>query len=228
MITKTSLALAALVAGVSAQAQDAKSDLSVTVDVTYVSDYLFRGAKLGDASVQPSVEAAYGDFYAGAWHSSEVSHSDGATETDLYAGYGFAINETFSLDAGVTRYTYDGGSDLDSTEVYVGVSADVLLSPSAYYYYDFDYETYTIEGSIGHSFPIDAIKASLDLSAKVGHVGAPGDDRTYYVGGAAVPFKLSDTATLTVGVDYVVNDGDNLIDGDEDGIVGKAGISIGF
>ncbi len=228
MIKKTSLALAALVAGVSAQAQDAKSDLSVTVDVTYVSDYLFRGAKLGDASVQPSVEAAYGDFYAGAWHSSEVSHSDGATETDLYAGYGFAINETFSLDAGVTRYTYDGGSDLDSTEVYVGVSADVLLSPSAYYYYDFDYETYTIEGSIGHSFPIDAIKASLDLSAKVGHVGAPGDDRTYYVGGAAVPFKLSDTATLTVGVDYVVNDGDNLIDGDEDGIVGKAGISIGF
>ena len=228
MIKKTSLALAALVAGVSAQAQDAKSDLSVTVDVTYVSDYLFRGAKLGDASVQPSVEAAYGDFYAGAWHSSEVSHSDGATETDLYAGYGFAINETFSLDAGVTRYTYDGGSDLDSTEVYVGVSADVLLSPSAYYYYDFDYETYTIEGSIGHSFPIDAIKASLDLSAKVGHVGAPGDDRTYSVGGAAVPFKLSDTATLTVGVDYVVNDGDNLIDGDEDGIVGKAGISIGF
>ena len=229
MIKKTALALAAISAGVSAQAQEAaKSDLSVTVDVTYVSDYIFRGAKLGDASVQPSIEAAYGDFYAGAWHSSEVSHSDGATETDLYAGYGFAINETFSLDAGVTRYTYDGGSDLDSTEVYVGVSADVLLSPSAYYYYDFDNETYTVEGSIGHSFPVDAINASLDLSAKIGHVGAPGDDRTYYVGGAAVPFKLSDTATLTVGVDYVVNDGDDLIDGDEDGVVGKAGISIGF
>jgi hypothetical protein len=31
-----------------------------------------------------------------------------------------------------------------------------------------------------------------------------------------------------VGVDYVVNDGDDLIDGDEDGVVGKAGISIGF
>jgi uncharacterized protein (TIGR02001 family) len=228
MIKKTALALAAISAGVSAQAQDAANDLSVTVDVTYVSDYIFRGAKLGDASVQPSIEAAYGDFYAGAWHSSEVSHSDGATETDLYAGYGFAINETLSLDAGVTRYTYDGGSDLDSTEVYVGVSADVLLSPSAYYYYDFDYETYTVEGSIGHSFAVDAVKASLDLSAKVGHVGAPGDDRTYYVAGAAVPFKLSDTATLTVGVDYVINDGDELIDGDEDGIVGKAGISIGF
>jgi conserved hypothetical protein, proteobacterial len=230
MIKKTALAIAAVAAGVSAQAQDeaAKSDLSVTVDVTYVSDYVFRGEKLADASIQPSVEATYGDFYAGAWHSSELSHNDGDTETDLYAGYGLKINDTFSVDFGVTRYTYSGGSQDDSTEVYVGVSANVLLTPSVYYYYDFDNETYTIEGSVGYSLPIDAINASLDLSGKVGHVGAPGDDRTYFVVGAAVPYKLSDTATLTAGVDYIVNDGDRLIDNDEDGLVGKVGISIGF
>lgn len=230
MIKKTALALAALVAGVSAQAQEAaKSDLSVTVDVTYVSDYVFRGAKLADASIQPSVEAAYGDFYAGAWHTSELSSNTvNSTETDLYAGYGFALNDVVSFDVGVTRYTYEGGSDSDTTEAFVGAAFDVLLSPSVYYYYDFDLEVYTIEASVGYSLPVDAIKASLDLSGKVGHVGAPGNDRTYFVAGAAVPFKLSETATFTVGVDYIVNDGDELIDGDEDGIVGKAGISIGF
>lgn len=239
MIKKTALALAALVAGVSAQAQDAAAEasaLSVTVDITYVSDYVFRGAKLADASVQPSVEAAYGDFYAGAWHTSELSHNDGDTETDLYAGYGFAVTDIISLDAGVTRYTYDGGSGDDSTEVFVGAAADVLLSPSLYAYYDFDYENFTVEASVGYSFPIDAIKASLDLSGKVGYVDLDTpvgsiDDYTYFVAGVAIPFALSETATLTVGGEYIYNTEDTLAgfnSGDDDILVGKVGISIGF
>ena len=95
MIKQSALALAVLAGGVSAQAQEA-SALSVTVDVTYVSDYVFRGVQLAGASVQPSVEASYGDFYAGIWHSNAVSGTNAGfdSETDLYAGYGFAINET--------------------------------------------------------------------------------------------------------------------------------------
>lgn len=233
MIKQTTLALAVLTGGAfTAQAQEAEaSALSVTVDVTYVSDYVFRGGKLGGASIQPSVEAAYGDFYAGVWHTSELSNTTAnATETDLYAGYGFAVTDIISLDAGVTRYTYEGGSGDDTTEVYVGLSADVLLSPSVYYYYDFDLETYVIEGSVGYSLPVDAISASVDFSGAVGHVGAPGDDRTYFSVGASVPYSLSETATLTVGVDYVYSDSETLanIDGDSDGIVAYAGISIGF
>ena len=144
MIKKTALALASLVAGVSAQAQDAAvssegSALSVTVDVTYVSDYVFRGAKLAGASIQPSVEASYGNLYAGAWNSSSIS-DESVSEIDFYAGYGFDLTEKLSLDAGVTAYTYDGGSADDSIEAYVGASLDVLLTPSLYYYYDFDYE----------------------------------------------------------------------------------------
>ena len=240
MIKKTALALAALVAGVSAQAQEG-SALSVTVDVTYVSDYVFRGTKLGDASVQPSVEAAYGDFYAGIWHTSELSHNDGLTETDLYAGYGFDLNDQVSLDAGVTQYTYDGGSSDDSTEAFVGASADVLLTPSVYFYYDFDYENFTVEASVGYSIPLEVIKASLDLSGKVGYVDlgdedpreALEDNYTYFVAGAAIPFKLSETATFTVGVDYVYNTEDDIslissADTHHDIWVGKAGISIGF
>lgn len=240
MIKQTALAVAAIAAGASAQAAEAaKSDLSVTVDVTYVSDYVFRGVQLGDASIQPSVEATYADFYAGAWHTSELSHNDGGTETDLYAGYGYKLNDKVSFDAGVTRYTYNGGSNGDTTEAYVGVKGNVLLSPSLYFYHDFDLETNTVEASVGYSLPIDAIKASLDLSAKLGNVSAPGEDYTYAVVGAAVPYKLSETATLTAGVDYIINDSDNMGisgasgsqtfgNGDGDIIVGKVGISIGF
>lgn len=240
MIKKTALALAAVMAGVSAQAQDAAAEgsaLSVTVDVTYVSDYVFRGVQLANASVQPSVEAAYGDFYAGIWHTDGLSDASSA-ETDLYAGYGFAVTDIISIDAGVTQYVYSGGSGNDSTEVYVGATADVLLSPSLYAYYDFDYENVTLEASIGYSIPVDAINASIDLSAKVGYVDldqaiGTEDNYTYYVVGASVPYALSETATLTVGVDYVYNSEDAVASSvvasaDEDAVVGKVGISIGF
>jgi uncharacterized protein (TIGR02001 family) len=227
MIKKSILALAALTAGVSAQAQEA-SALSVTVDVTYVSDYIFRGAQLGQASLQPSVEASYGDFYAGAWASNPLSNDSDLSEVDLYAGYGFAINETLSLDVGVTRYTYEGGSDGDTTEAYVGLSADVLLSPSVYYYYDFDLEQSAYIGSIGYSLPVDAINSSLDFSASLGYIQIPSNDYTYGSVGVSIPYALSETATLTVGVEYIYNDTDAFFDGDNDGIVGSAGISIGF
>lgn len=235
MIKQTALALAALVGGVSAQAQEA-SALSVTVDVTYVSDYVFRGTQLDNASIQPSIEASYGDFYAGVWHSNALSNTGAAgSETDLYAGYGFQINDTFALDAGVTRYTYEGGGSGDTTEVYVGVSADVLLSPSLYYYHDFDNETNAYIASIGYSLPIDAINTSLDFSASYGYVvsGGNGNDYTYGSVGVSVPYALSETATLTAGVEYVRNDTRALgsINGaqtDRDAVVFSAGLSIGF
>ncbi len=227
MIKNTALALAAISAGVAAQAEEANA-LSVTVDVSYVSDYVFRGDKLADASIQPSIEAAYGNAYAGVWYSDAISNKATDSEADLYAGYGFALTETLSLDVGATRYTYNGGSNLDTTESFVKLSADVVLTPTLAYYYDFDLEVSTYEASIGYSLPVDAINSSLDFSGVVGSVQAPGEDRTYGSVGVAVPYALSETATLTVGADYIVNDGGDLIDGDEDGIVGKVGLSIGF
>jgi len=228
MIKQTTLALAALVAGSSVQAQEA-SALSVTVDVSYVTDYVFRGAQLGNASIQPSVEAAYGDFYAGVWASNPISNDDDLSEVDLYAGYGLAVTDMLSVDFGVTRYTYEGGSGDDSTEVYVGLAADMMLSPSLYYYHDFDYEVNSVILSVGHSLPVDAINASLDFAASVGYINrVDADDYTYASVGVAIPYALSETATLTVGVEYIYNDTDAFFNGDNDGIVGKAGISIGF
>jgi len=227
MIKQSALALAALVGGVSAQAQEATA-LSVTVDVSYVSDYVFRGYQLGDASIQPSVEATYGDFYAGVWSSNPVSNDADYSELDFYTGYGYSINETFDLDVGVTRYVYEGGSDGDTTEAYIGVSADVTLSPSLYYYHDFDLEISSYIASVGHSLPFDAINSSLDFAASYGYIQIPSNDYTYASVGVSVPYALSETATLTAGVEYIYSDTNTFRNGGHDGIVGKLGLSIGF
>lgn len=230
MIKQSILALAALSVGVSAQAQEA-SALSVTVDVTYVSDYAFRGVKLAGASIQPSVEATYGDFYAGVWHSNSISGTNAGfdSETDFYVGYGFAVNDVITLDGGVTRYTYSGGSSGDTTEVYIGASFDVLLSPSVYYYHDFDLEYSSYVASLGYSLPVDAISASLDFSASYGWIQRPGDDYSYASVGVSIPYALSETATLTLGAEYIYNDTSRGYNGNgRDGVVGSAGISIGF
>ncbi|MFH1497730.1 MAG: TorF family putative porin [Verrucomicrobiota bacterium] len=233
---KTAIVLAALVAGSVAQAQESTgSSLSVSLDTTFVSDYVFRGASLGNASIQPSIEASYGDLYAGLWFSNNLNNTAGdPTETDLYVGYGFALTDTISLDVGVTRYIYDGGNGADETEVYAGASFDVLLSPSVYYYYNLDTETSAYIGSIGYSLPVEAIGTSLDFTGTYGYIQNTGlvvgsEDYTYGSVGVSVPYALSDTATLTVGVEYIVSDSDTLrTESQDDIIVGSVGVSIGF
>jgi uncharacterized protein (TIGR02001 family) len=228
---KTILALAVLTAGVSVNAQEStKSSLAVTLDTTYVSEYIFRGLKSSEASIQPSVEASYGDFYAGVWHSDAISSAANPvfdSETDVYAGYNVAINDTFSADVGVTRYTYSGGSNIDTTEVFGGIKAAVLLSPSVYYYYDFDQEISSYIGSVGYSLPVTQVGVSVDLSATLGYVQKPGfnQDYTYWGVGAAVPYKLSETATLTGAVNYTSVD-DRAIEQDQ--VVFSVGLAIGF
>jgi hypothetical protein len=158
----------------------------------------------------------------------------------LNAGYGYKLSDSIKLDLGVTRYLYEGQSAIDSTELYVGASVDTLLKPSFYAYYDFDRVTAgvaTYTASIGHSVALSVIGSSLDLSALVGFVNAYDDEEYVYgVISAAIPYKLSENATLTVGVDYIANDDDNnvfaargyTLDNGNDEVVYKVGLAIGF
>lgn len=243
MIKKTLLALAVLTAGVSAQAQTAvaaqSSALSVTADISYVSEYVFRGVSFAGDSIQPSVKATYGDFYASVWNSDDLNSGlQSFNETILTAGYGYKLSDSIKLDVGVIRYLYDGQSDFDSTELYVGASVDTILKPSFYAYYNNEIEesgvaTYT--ASIGHSIALSVIGSSLDLSALVGFVNAyDNEEYVYGVISAAVPYKLNENATLTFGVAYVANDDDSLgggvttLDNGNNEVVYKVGLAIGF
>ncbi len=229
---KTILALATLAAGLSSSAAEGQSNqLAVSLDATYVSTYVFRGLETAGASIQPSLEANYRDFYAGVWYSDDFA-GQVASETDLYAGYNFALTETFSADVGLTRYLYERQIG-DSTEAFVGLKANVLLSPSLYSYYDLDNESTTYIASIGHSVPVAKLGLQVDLSALVGLVqrtnGAA--DYNYWGVGAAIPYQLSENAKLTAAVNYTnVGDAEPTggISSEQDQVVYSLGVAIGF
>ena len=97
-------------------------------NVTYATDYRFRGISQGDRS-----QAIQGGFdielenglYFGTWASNVAAWSGGTIETDYYGGFAGDISDNASYDIGVLYYGYpedDASPDLDYVEVYGSVS----------------------------------------------------------------------------------------------------------
>lgn len=211
---KLTLLLATLLTGASLSAQDpapAASSYSVTVDFPYTTKYVFRGYELAKGAFQPSVKVTSGDFYAGVWMSAPVDRGY-ELEVDYYAGYGFKLAEGWALDVGLTAYSYpgldtSGGADKTTFEGYVGVNGTLgIFSSGTYAYYDFTLKAFTIQEALGYSITLDD-KTAINLLATIGHVSPDaGSGYTYYGFGATVPYKLTDKATITAGVQYADHD----------------------
>lgn len=236
---KTITLCAALLAGgtcVWAQDNAAAVDepaYAVTVDFPFVSKYVFRGVKLSRESLQPSVEIASGDFYAGLWNNTPLRNEhdgDASKEVDLYAGYTPSITENLKADIGVTYYAYpsiaDGLND-DSVEAFVGLNWSVgNFTPAGYLYRDLDLDVWTFQASIGYSIPLTSWGTSLDLNATIGGVSPDhGEEYGYYSAGVNLPVKLSDVVKLNFGLTYTEND---LDDGEDPGLWGTVGITASF
>ncbi len=219
------LALAALAStGVS------RADYSLSSDLTYASEYIFRGVQLGDTTLHPSLELTQGDFYLGMWAAlpiDQVESKGWTNEFDFYLGYTKELSDKASLDLGVTYYYYPDGNVDESTEAYLGLTFDVAgFTPAVYSYYDFDLEVLTLQGSIGYSIPMAGAGTSVDLSATYGYVDPDiGDSYAYYGASAQVPYKLNDNATLTFGVHYTSHDRNF---GEDNWLYYTAGVTIGF
>lgn len=228
---KSVLIIAALMAGLSLRAEEAKSSYSLTLDFPYTTKYVFRGVELARQSFQPSVELGVGNFTAGLWTNQPiVDNTD--NEIDLYAGYSASLSDKWSLDVGGCLYYYpelDASSGADNTtfEPYVGITGSVGdVSPGLYVYYDLTLEVLTVEGQLGYSVALEPAGASLDFSLNLGRVDPKaGSGYTYYSIGASVPFKLSESGTLTLGINYAHN---NISGIDNSAFYGTAGVTIGF
>ncbi len=221
------LLLAAVITGGSLSAQE-ESSYSITVDFPYVSDYVFRGVKYADDSIQPSIEFAAGDFYAGMWTSQPVTGNI-ANEFDFYLGYGVALNDTWALDFGFCYYYYpETPSGDEQFEPYVGIAGDLGsgLSASAYYYYETEFEASTFQVGLGYSFEVSDT-SSFDVAGDFGFVGFDGGgDYSYWSLSGTYNLALNDTAGTYVGVVYADND----IGGgaDDSFFYFTAGMSLGF
>ena len=226
---KTTEIVAAILAGAAfASAQE----LSVSASVGYESDYVFRGIALAEDYFAPSVDVTYGDLYLGLW-AALPTDSEYDNEVDFYAGYGFEVSELVSADVGFTYYTYpdaaDGifDSDVNTFEMYTGVSFEVPLSPSLYVFYDFDLKAWTVEASAGHTWEVSE-STSLEAAGFVGYVKADGYESYNYFGASITySLELSENASWSVGLNYYELEED-MIDGDNDKITIASSFSFGF
>ncbi|RVQ66494.1 hypothetical protein EKN06_10770 [Croceicoccus ponticola] len=112
-----------------AMAQD--SDLTVSANVAYTTDYRFRGVSLsgGDFALQGGMDVAHASgFYVGTWASSlEEDGGYGSTEVDIYGGWSGALTESLSVDVGLLYYLYPDApdGDYDYLEPYASVTGAV-------------------------------------------------------------------------------------------------------
>lgn len=193
-----------------AQAQDA--EISVSTGVDYVTEYVFRGFSLAGAAVQPYAEASVGNFTVGGWFSTAIGEDSvfAGDEFDLYAGYSVPLDSSISLDLGATYYHFpQGGSFFETDDGNAGsyeVSAsvgfgEVPLAPSVTAYYDFTFESFTVEGSVGHSLAIGESQ-SLDLGATAGLVDVDGGSYEWVTLSASVGHSFTDDVSAYIGGNY--------------------------
>jgi len=238
-----SLAIASVAAGLSAQETGSSlTDLSITGTFDFETEYVFRGVQLAPQSFQPSVEFGFpvlgGDLYTGIWTNQPIA-TDGVNtqanivgnEIDFYGGFAYPVTDMFTADIGFTYYWYPEattGNIGQTREIYVGVSADVLLSPAIYFYYDFDLQQTVLEFSIGYSFDlgeyVGAEGISIDVGAYYGWLSSEdtnplgaGDQKNGYgyVGATAdLVYAFSENVSASVGVRWAYNnDGDGAVPG---------------
>jgi uncharacterized protein (TIGR02001 family) len=183
----------------------------VTADFPYVSKYVFRGLPLAGASFQPSIRLAAGGNYAGVWLNQPFG---GRTdpELDFNAGHNFPLAGGWTLDAGMTAYYFPqadskAGSPRQTFEGYLGLNGSFGgTNVGASLFRDFDLHATTVQLTVGYSLPLNA-NATLSLAAATGGVMPDHGPGYAYCGvGAAVPCKLSDAATFTVGANWSTHD----------------------
>lgn len=146
---------------------------SVSGTVTLASDYLFDGASQtqGDMAFQTALDWS-GDsgFYLGTWFSNvDFGEIDGEpdpadSEVDYYGGYGWEAEGGWAFAVGFVRYTYNGASDYNYTELTSSVTFPFGTEVLAYFADDdvLGGSAYRVKGKHSIALPADF---SLDLEA---------------------------------------------------------------
>ncbi len=114
---KMSIGAVAVSAGVASPLVGVAQEAEWTANAGWVSQYYYRGLLQKNSSASAGLDVAVNDFSAGTW---AADVGDGA-EVDLYASYGVALTDEFSVSLGGTGYFYTGQFDDTYLEVNLGV-----------------------------------------------------------------------------------------------------------
>ena len=169
------LFLATLTLGFHAFAQD---EIETTIKADFLNEYIWRGQKLGDVSVQPTLGVSYKGLSLTAWGSYGLSNPDDVKEFDITLGYTVG-----GLTFGFTDYWFSQGLDADAR----------------YFKYDAHGTNHLFEASIGYDFGHVALSWFTNLA---GNDGTKNDGKRAYSSYFEVtaPFRLA-------GVDWTATAG---------------------
>ena len=136
---------------------------------TFTNDYRFRGISqtAGDAAVQASIDADFGNgFYAGVWGSNVDFGDDANLEIDYYVGYAGDLSEEVKYSVTAYYFQYPGydAADIDFGELDVQLGwKDLSLTyaiATSYVNSDEDGQYLALD----YSYPLSE-QVSLDLHA---------------------------------------------------------------
>lgn len=196
---------------------------STTITPSLVSEYVFRGTRLGGWAFQPSISTSYGPWNAEIWASDPLANSDKVTgqsdpEIDLSASYTWTISDSLNVQPGATLYTYpraplNEGFYRTTFEPNLGVNWTVLevtLTPKVYY--DVVLRGPTYELNSAYTLPLKEIGTELDWAASAGTYllddsinGSKASVKTwgdYWSAGVSAPFAITSQSKLSVGWAY--------------------------
>ncbi|MDR1433208.1 MAG: hypothetical protein LBI61_02600 [Puniceicoccales bacterium] len=203
----------------------------------FEGEHIFRGRREINKAFVPKLRVSYSCLddcrvYAGADAALALAlpadDSFFLDNVSPYVGVAYDVTDIFTLDAGYIHYFYtkvpSGAANLgikrNSDEIYGGVVADVILTPSAYVFYNFGRREVAIEGRVGYTFDLsDNLLSGLavDLGGKIGYDrankpfgmayidGYGKKDYFYYGASADLVYGINDNAKASIGVEVSSN-----------------------
>lgn len=200
-----SLVLCGLVSG-SAVAMAEDSPHSITGNLSFVSDYQFRGVSQTDEdpAIQGGFDYAHASgFYLGTW-ASNVEFGNANMEWDVYGGYSGSVGD-IGYNVGLLQYFYPDNSDADTLEVYGGVTYKGFGLKASYSTTDYfgapDSDgTIYWDASYGYTF-----ENGFGINLHYGYTSGEGDQEDYADWKVGV---TKDVSGFTLGLAYVGTDSD--------------------
>ena len=222
----TTPAAPAAPAAAAASAAPAAPSASLVLTPSVVTQYMFRGVRLGGPAFEPTIEYDYGNLALGVWANVPIKDkvpNQSDPEIDPYGSYTFSVNDNFSIAPGFTLYTYprtDTGQGFYRTtfEPNLAVNytvAGVKFTPKIYY--DVILKGPTYELTAAFTVPLKDLGSELDFTAVGGTYKWTDAARNaspsltnygdYYLGGVSMPFTLTKDSKLILGVAYTKGTG---------------------
>ncbi len=149
--------------------QSSGMKVETTIAADFVNEYIWRGLKCGDVSVQPTLGVGYNGLSLTAWGSYGLSNKDDVKELDLTLAYSIG-----GLNIGITDYWFSGGLDPDAR----------------YFKYDAHGTNHLFEANIGYDFGPVALQWYTNFA---GNDGLSKSGKRAYSSyfEASVPFRLA-------------------------------------